>query len=125
MAASREAVKKAVQQVRPILSVNHGEARKRALNLYKAWYRQIPYIVMDYDIPKSIQQCRAKLREEFLRHRNVTDIRVIDMLVIKGQMELKESVEIWKQKGHIMRYWKESQDPKPTDFLSKFIQGVN
>lgn len=44
MAASREAVKKAVQQVRPILSVNHGEARKRALNLYKAWYRQIPYI---------------------------------------------------------------------------------
>lgn len=40
-------------------------------------------------------------------------------------MELKECVEIWKQKGHIMRYWKESQEPKPTDFLSKFIQGVN
>lgn len=40
-------------------------------------------------------------------------------------MELKETVEIWKQKGHIMRFWKESQDPKPTDFLSKFIQGIN
>jgi len=93
----------------------------------------------------SVEQCRDKLREEFVKHRNVTDIRVIDMLVIKvspvdlrssrncvnahfplqGQMELKESVEIWKQKGHIMRYWKESQDPKPTDFLSKFIQGIN
>nr|8B9Z_W Chain W, NADH dehydrogenase [ubiquinone] 1 alpha subcomplex subunit 6 [Drosophila melanogaster]8BA0_W Chain W, NADH dehydrogenase [ubiquinone] 1 alpha subcomplex subunit 6 [Drosophila melanogaster] len=114
----------AVQQVRPILSVDREEARKRALNLYKAWYRQIPYIVMDYDIPMTVEQCRDKLREEFVKHRNVTDIRVIDMLVIKGQMELKESVEIWKQKGHIMRYWKESQDPKPTDFLSKFIQGV-
>lgn len=42
--AGREAVKKAVQQVRPILSVNRDEARKRAINLYKAWYRQIPYI---------------------------------------------------------------------------------
>ncbi|KAH8336816.1 hypothetical protein KR059_004368 [Drosophila kikkawai] len=144
--AGREAVKRAVQQVRPILSVDREEARKRALNLYKAWYRQIPYIVMDYDIPMTVEQCRDKLREEFVKHRNVTDIRVIDMLVIKvsgepelaggmqlthlslyiqGQMELKESVEIWKQKGHIMRYWKESQEPKPTDFLSKFIQGVN
>lgn len=42
--AGREAVRKAVQQVRPILSVDREEARKRALNLYKAWYRQIPYI---------------------------------------------------------------------------------
>ncbi|KAH8270826.1 hypothetical protein KR018_005799 [Drosophila ironensis] len=140
--AGREAAKRAVQQVRPILSVDREQARKRALNLYKAWYRQMPYIVMDYDIPKTVEQCRSKLREEFVKHRNVTDIRVIDMLVIKvgtsfasqnntlsmhlqGQMELKESVEIWKQKGHIMRYWKESQDPKPTDFLSKFIQGIN
>lgn len=38
---------------------------------------------MDYDIPKSEAQCREKLKEEFLKHKNVTDIRVIDMLVIK------------------------------------------
>ncbi|EAT34732.1 AAEL013043-PA [Aedes aegypti] len=84
--ASREAVRRAVQNVRPILSVDREEARKRVLNLYKAWYRQIPYIVMDYDIPKSVEQCREKLREEFLKHKNVTDIRVIDMLVIKGML---------------------------------------
>lgn len=42
--ASREAVRRAVQNVRPILSVDREEARKRVLNLYKAWYRQIPYI---------------------------------------------------------------------------------
>lgn len=78
---------------------------------------------MDYDIPKSIENCRAKLREEFLKNAHVKDIRVSDMLVIKGQMELKETVEIWKQKGHVMRYWKESVEPKPTDFLSKFMAG--
>lgn len=38
---------------------------------------------MDYDIPKSVEQCREKLREEFDKHRHVTDIRVIDMLVVK------------------------------------------
>ncbi|CAD7088949.1 unnamed protein product [Hermetia illucens] len=123
--AGREAVRKTVQQVRPILSIDRDEARKRVLNLYKAWYRQIPYIVMDYDIPMSVEQCREKLREEFMKHSNVSDIRVIDMLVIKGQMELKESVEIWKQKGHIMRYWKETVEPKPTDFLSKFLNNQN
>jgi len=38
---------------------------------------------MDYDIPMTVEQCRDKLREEFVKHRSVTDIRVIDMLVIK------------------------------------------
>jgi NADH dehydrogenase (ubiquinone) 1 alpha subcomplex subunit 6 len=38
---------------------------------------------MDYDIPKSVEQLRKKLREEFDKNRHVKDIRVMDMLVIK------------------------------------------
>jgi hypothetical protein len=37
-------IKSGVKQVRPLLSVDNAEARKRVLNLYKAWYRQVPYI---------------------------------------------------------------------------------
>lgn len=80
---------------------------------------------MDFDIPKNEKQCQEKLREEFMKNKDVTDIRVIDMLVIKGQMELKEAVNSWKQKHHIMKYWKETWEPKPTDFLSKFFSGHN
>lgn len=66
-----------------------------------------------------------KLKEEFIKNKDLTDLRVIDILVIKGQMELKESIKMWKQKGHIMRYWQESVEPKPNDFLSKFMSGHN
>lgn len=38
-------------------------------------------------------------------------------------MELKETVNVWKQKWHIMNYFKDAQELKPTDFLSKFFQG--
>lgn len=44
MSAGREAAKRTLQQVRPVLSVNKDEARRRVLNLYKAWSRSIPVI---------------------------------------------------------------------------------
>ncbi|XP_058460927.1 NADH dehydrogenase [ubiquinone] 1 alpha subcomplex subunit 6-like [Malaya genurostris] len=112
-----------IRQVRPILSADHQEARQKVISLYKSWYRQIPLIMHEYDMPKSFEQCRDKLREMFIKNQGVTDVRVIDMLVVKGQMELKEVAARWKLKSHIMRYWNESQEPKPTDFLSKFYRG--
>lgn len=42
--AAREPVKRVIQQVRPILSVDRDEARRRVLSLYKAWYRTIPFM---------------------------------------------------------------------------------
>ncbi|XP_045473272.1 NADH dehydrogenase [ubiquinone] 1 alpha subcomplex subunit 6 [Harmonia axyridis] len=116
-----QAVKTGFKNVKPILSVDKDEAKKRVLNLYRAWYRQLPYIVKKYDIPKTEEHCRIKLRSEFMKHKDVKDIRIVDMLVIKGQMELKETVNIWKQKGHIMAYFQDTIEPKPKDFLSKFL----
>ncbi|CAG9834161.1 unnamed protein product [Diabrotica balteata] len=118
-----QAIRRSVKEVKPILSLDREEARKRVLNLYKAWYRQLPYIVNNYDIPRNVEQCREKLRQEFTKFDDIKDIRLIDMLVIKGQMELKEVVNVWKQKGHIMNYFKDTAEPKPKDFLGKFLNG--
>jgi NADH dehydrogenase (ubiquinone) 1 alpha subcomplex subunit 6 len=38
-------------------------------------------------------------------------------------MELMETVNMWKQTSHLMRYFKESWNLKPTDFMSKFLSG--
>ena len=42
----------------------------------------------------------------------------------KGQMELQETVEVWKQKGHIMGYFDDPVQTKPKDFLTNFLQGA-
>ncbi|XP_029038603.1 NADH dehydrogenase (ubiquinone) B14 subunit [Osmia lignaria lignaria] len=116
-------VKATLKQVKPLLSLNPTDARRRALTLYKAWYRQIPYIKLGYDIPKTEEECKRKLKEEFRRNSTVRDLRVIDMLIIKGQMDLQEMAMLWKTNGSVMNYWKETWEPKPTDFMSKFLTG--
>lgn len=80
---------------------------------------------MEYDIPRTETQCRAKLRERFEKNRHVKDVRVIDMLVVKGQMELVETVKRWKQKSQLMNYFQPSTNQEKKDFLSQFIAGHN
>ena len=41
-------VQQGSRHVKPIMSVNRDEARRRVRNLYKAWYRQMPYISKEY-----------------------------------------------------------------------------
>merc|ERR1712168_1449229 len=86
MAAPSAAIQKlrpVVQKVKPILSSDREEAKRRVRNLYKAWWRQLPFAIFDYEIPVTESMAQARLRQLFKKHGDVTDIRVIDMLVIK------------------------------------------
>jgi len=112
------------RQVKPLLSVDNAEARTRVLQLYKAWYRYIPQLVNDFDIPVSVEKSRDVLRQKFQANAHIKDTRVIDMLVIKGQQDLQEVVEAWAQAPHIMsKHFKEAIKERPKDFMSKFLSG--
>lgn len=42
--------------------------------------------------------------------------------LLQGQQDLVETANIWKQKNHIMDYFKPTVNKKPNDFLSKFYE---
>jgi len=115
----------ATRQVKPLISMDSADARVRVLSLYKAFYRHIPFMVKDFELPRDTAQCRAVLREQFKKNAGVRDIRVIDMHVVKGQQDLKEIVEHWKQVNHIMAKWfpEDNVEEKPKDFIGKFLAG--
>lgn len=111
--------------VRALLSIDREDARDRVLHLYRLWYRKLPWIIRRFDIPKSLKQVKVKLREEFMKNKDVCDPRVTDMLVIRGHIFLQEINEVWAQKTHLMRLYKESIERKPTGFVKKFLSGIN
>ena len=104
------------------LSTNKTDVRRRALNLYKAWYRQIPIIFYDYHMPLRPEDGRSKLREIFVKNSRIEDPKTINALIMKGEMELNESVNKQKEECHLWKYFR-SANKKPENFLTKFLEG--
>ena len=57
---------------RALLSASHGEARRNVLALYRAWYRELPFVVEAFQLDKSLAQCRTRVCDQrwfnFLLH---------------------------------------------------------
>lgn len=59
-------------------------------------HNQAPEIIDMYQIPISVYDLRTKVREQFEKNKHVTDIRVADVLLLKGRQEYQETINYWK-----------------------------
>ncbi|CAK9290616.1 unnamed protein product [Gordionus sp. m RMFG-2023] len=109
---------------RVVYSQNKNESRQKVLCLYKRFLRKIPNIIELYaNLPLTYNAYRNKIREEFTKNKSVSDIRAIDMLIHRGENDLADLLNLWKQGCHVMNYFKYTENPKPKDFMGKFLSG--
>ncbi|KAF8889084.1 hypothetical protein BD779DRAFT_1439538 [Infundibulicybe gibba] len=99
------------------------EARKRAIQMYRDWYRSAPEIVSLYALNVSPAVIRHSIRQRFEKNRYVTDPRAIDVLLLKSRQEYQETMNCWKQTDHIMGILLQSKDRPQRTFLQKFYEG--
>ena len=67
-----------------------------------------------YAVDMTIPQMRAAISQSFRANMDVENSRVVDMLVSKGEMELEETLLLYKTKTHVMRVL----DPAPVERMT-------
>ncbi|KAF2262042.1 NADH dehydrogenase, alpha subcomplex, subunit 6, partial [Lojkania enalia] len=109
-------------------SVNWADAKRRVLHSYRDWLRAAPEIQSMYTLSLPVSTLRTKMRQEFERHRYVSQLRTIDVLLFNSHQEFQETLNYWKQLSHVMKYFRAEEDPKarlPKNFINGFLEGRN
>ncbi|KAH9255343.1 hypothetical protein BASA81_006795 [Batrachochytrium salamandrivorans] len=71
--------------------------------LYRRVLKSIPKIMILYDLDLPEKEIRWRIKKMFHRHRDVTDNRVLDRVLFRGETELMEALSLQKQKTHVDR----------------------
>ncbi|KAK9350607.1 hypothetical protein V1505DRAFT_374551 [Lipomyces doorenjongii] len=103
------------------------EARTETIHLYRRFLRAAPTILRLYQMDVPLAMIRSKLRQEFERQRFVRSLPVISVLLAKGNMEYQETVNFWKQKAQIFKYFSQEEYPERyarKGFVDKFLEGT-
>jgi len=106
------------------ISTNHAEAKKRAIQLYREWYRGAPEMIAVYSLNYSPQYVRHLLRQRFEANRDVTDLRAINILLLKSRQEFQETMNGWKLPDQVLGILlKPKETGPPKTFLEMFYNG--
>lgn len=81
-------------------NLNH--SRQLVLHLYKKILRSMPILLAQYELNGEglNRVARRNIREQFNTHHDLNDIRIIDILRHKTELEWEESMLMHKTKSH-------------------------
>ncbi|KAI9836970.1 MAG: hypothetical protein M1838_004911 [Thelocarpon superellum] len=109
-------------------SVNWADAQRRVTKSYREWLRAAPEVQQMYSLNMPVSAIRTKIRQEFERHRFVSHLQTVDMLLFQSHAEFQETLNYWKQLSHVLKYFRAEEDPNarlPKNFMSGFLEGRN
>lgn len=72
--------------------------------LYKRIMKELPRVLMIYDIDMPIEKAKSTIRTRFYDNKDIKDHRVVEMLVETGYFALETSMLQHKQKNHLMHF---------------------
>lgn len=75
-----------------------------------------------YSLNLPVSALRTKMRQEFERHRYVSQTPTVDVLLAKSDMEFQETMNYWKQLSHVAKYFT-TDEPDRARLPSSFMQG--
>ena len=108
------------------------EASSRALKLYRNVLKATPKVKTVFDVDMPLPEMRRAITWHFRKSAHIQDPRIVDMLVVKREMDLEETLMQYKQKPHLMRILEDprmiqennevnnSLNTGESDFLKKF-----
>ncbi|KAN0073483.1 hypothetical protein V8E54_008703 [Elaphomyces granulatus] len=106
-------------------SINWADAKARVRRSYREWLRASPEIQTMYSLSIPVSAIRTRIRQQFERHRYVSQLKVIDVLLFQSHSEYQETLNYWKQLSHVMKYFRPEEDPNarlPPNFISGFLE---
>ncbi|OAY53362.1 NADH dehydrogenase [ubiquinone] 1 alpha subcomplex subunit 6 [Manihot esculenta] len=110
----------------PPNSASLQEARARVFDFFRAACRSIPQIMDIYNLQDvvTVSQLRSTIASEVRKNSNVTNPKVIDLLLFKGMEELNNITEHAKQRHHIIGQYVVGQHGLVKDLDTK-DQGIS
>lgn len=75
---------------------------KRVVSLFRSLCRDVPKMLIMYGLEHTAVEVRQKVLLQFRKHSHVTEPRIIESLLARGAMEREETINQWKQKGHLL-----------------------
>lgn len=114
---------------------------------------QAPEVQTMYSLNMPVSAIRTKIRQEYERHRYVSQLKTVDVLLFNSHQEFQvrqeaprapvqrrnearnsadvssqETLNFWKQLTHVLKYFRAEEEPKarlPKNFIQGFIEGRN